>query len=967
MHTPFLHLVAQNIQSRFGKDITDIAIVFNNKRPITYLKKYLAQVYAQSIWSPEFYTIQDFFALSSDKTIASPLSQFFHLHQIHNVMLQEEGLEPEAPEEFYPIAEIILRDFDQLDYELVDIDQIYLDLAEEQQIDLQFAHLTAQQQAFIKQFWQSFSAQGHTAVQERFLRLWRRLPTLHKRFNQRLVEENQTRFPSVYRELAEAPQLSAVFTQKFKQVLFIGFNALNQAEQQVFKRWQEEEFALFYFDLDRYYLDDPIQEAGFFLRKNLDAVGLKNALGDPPAVLGHRKTPVHLNQCLGKNAETKLLHDQLLESHKQNPECSTAILLADESLLVPLLQSLPDIQVNITTGYPLVQSSVYGLIDLWMDIQLLITQQKRTQIPFQLVDTFLGHPLVQIGADQKNDLQKWTADKQLFEIAVSDIDISTANLRHFFDPLPASGLFIPTLVALIDDLLTHLIQQEHQYRIETHLLVEVKKTLNQLISHTEQISTWNLSFQVGLVKKALLPISAAIEGDQLSGVQIMGLLESRCLNFDRIFILGANEGILPQTSHAPTFIPTNLRRAYHLPVLENQDALSAYLFYRHFQYSKEIHIFYNGLIDESSTGEESRFIKQLEFESQFQFVHRFHQQPLVFPATVPEVTIEKTGAVWQNMYKKFIKEKKSISASALTTYLYSPLQFFFKYVAEIKEPPAVTQEFEMNRLGTILHNAMERLLTPYKGSEDFIPTAALQSAIDQVDQVVFQEICVQYQLDYQQIDQLSSLHRIMHKIASRYSRVYLEYDQTHYQAFRIVELENTDDYFLDFEIDINGKPEHIKLYGIIDRIDEVLTAEGEVKQRIVDYKTGADSVTFPSLDKVFAMSTANKALIQTLFYCHVYEQVRGLNGLEPHLYVARRMRTEGTLFTNNNTRKTLTLEGSVLAEQKTAFQSFLKSVLEELFNPKIPFRHLPETAVYPSDPYTLFYSHPATDTESDEH
>src|SRR5690606_7703497 len=138
-----------------------------------------------------------------------------------------------------------------------------------------------------------------------------------------------------------------------------------------------------------------------------------------------------------------------------------------------------------------------------------------------------------------------------------------------------------------------------------------KKTLNQLVTNFEQLATLNLGFQLGLIKKALLPINAAIEGDQLSGIQIMGLLESRCLNFDRVFILGANEGVLPQTSSSPTFIPTNLRHAYGLPVLENQDALSAYLFYRHFQYSDEIHLFYNGIIDESSSGEESRFIKQL--------------------------------------------------------------------------------------------------------------------------------------------------------------------------------------------------------------------------------------------------------------------------------------------------------------------------------------------------------------------
>lgn len=951
MQDPFLKRVAEDLRDKFGSEISDIAIVFNNKRPITYLKKHLVDSYGQSIWSPQFYTIQEFFALSSDQTIAAPLTQFFQLHQAHNTLLEQEGQAIEMPEDFYPIAEIILRDFDQLDYELVPIDQVYAELSEGQQIDLQFPHLTSEQQQFIKQFWQSFSKQGHTAVQERFLRLWKRLPHLYRLFNSRLEQENQTRFPSIYRALAENPAAMDIFSSKCKQVIFVGFNALSKAEEQLFKRWQEAGFALFYFDVDTYYLDDPQQEAGLFLRRNLQAAGLKNALGEPINQLSKRQSPVYLNQCLGKNAETKLLHQHLTAT--ESAQQTTAILLADESLLVPLLQSLPDMKVNITTGYPLVQSSVYGLVDLWMETQLLISEQKRSHIPFNLVDTFLSHPLTQVADQQKQKLQQWVADKQLFQVALIDIDVSTANLPNFFQPTPQASACVPTLLQLVDQLLSHLVQQEKSYRVETHLLVEIKKTLNQLATNFQQIQTLSLGFQIGLIKKALLPLHAAIEGDQLSGVQIMGLLESRCLNFDRVYILGANEGVLPQTSHAPTFIPTNLRRAYGLPVLENQDALSAYLFYRHFQYSKEIHLYYNGIIDESSSGEESRFIKQLEFESNFQFIRRTHQQPLLFPSPPEELIINKTGAVWEHMQQRFLREKKAISASAFTSYLYSPLQFFFKYVAGIKEPPAITQEFEMNRLGTVIHNGMERLLAPFK-QNDLMPTKQLQEATPLIETMVFQEICAQYQLDYQKLDDLSSLHRIMHKIASAYMRMYVDYDIKNYQAFRIIELENTQDYYLDIDINISGEPEKVRLYGIIDRVDEVLTHDGQLQNRIVDYKTGADSVVYHNLDSVFTKNTKNKALVQTLFYTQIYERVRGLEGLEPHLYVARRMREEGTLFRNKS--GSITLEGAFLEEQKAVFMDFLRATLEELFDPEIPFRHHPETTIYPSDPYTLFYT-----------
>src|SRR5690606_10327507 len=445
---------------------------------------------------------------------------------------------------------------------------------------------------------------------------------------------------------------------------------------------------------------------------------------------------------------------------------------------------------------------------------------------------------------------------------------------------------------------------------------------------------------------------SAIEGNPLKGLQIMGLLESRCLNFDQVYILGANEGILPKTSNSPTFLPNNLRKAYGLPVLENQDALSAYLFYRHFQYSSDIHLFYNAVVSESSSGEESRFIKQLEFETKFNFVKHTQQQPLTFPTQPQELVIEKTGEVWNKLYGSYIKHGKRISASAFTSYLQSPLQFFLKYIADIKEPPSISQEFEMNKLGTVIHHVMESILRPYKGNTELTSTKVLLDKIADIDQLTLTEIGRQYHTVIHMMEELNSLQRIMHKIASAYVKMYVQYDVDNYRAFRIIELENDEDYTLDFPIQIQDRIETVTLFGIIDRVDEVLTEDGEIKTRIVDYKTGGDSVTFKTMDKVFTANTENKALVQTLFYAYVFEQVTGTHHIEPHLYVARRMREEGTLFCST---KGVVLEGSYLAEQKETFRDFLKATLEEVFNPDVPFRHHPEMHVYESDPYTLFY------------
>lgn len=958
---PFLKLVAEDIQNRFGNDLSDIAIVFNNKRPITYLKKHLADTYRQAIWSPQFFTIQEFLGLSSRSEQVSQLTQFFYLFELHNELLASEGLPSESLEEFYPIAEIILSDFGQLDYDLIPIDHIYLELYDSSRIDVEFQHLTSEQQHFIRQFWQSFNIAGHTGVQQRFLKLWKRLPTLYKRFKAKLQSARQTNFPTIYRSLAEDTADCPDFVHSYKKILFVGFNALNKAESQLFKRWQDQERALFYFDADQYYLHDTQQEAGLFIRRNIYQTGLINALGDSTDRIAHRSDTIHLYSSTGRVSQTKLLHNILLE-HQQEGK-SAAILLADETLLVPLLQSLPDVKVNITTGFPLTQSPLFGILNLWMAVHEAISHLKKTKIPYPDLETFLNHPMTKVTSIEKKSNQELANEKQLFEIDLQDIHVASSVLPHFFRPLATSHAVIPTLIDMLDKLLISLAQDTQVKQIDANLIIETKKVLNQLQLGFSKIPQLSILFQIGLIRKSIITINSAIEGDPLDGLQIMGLLESRCLNFDHIYILGANEGILPKTSGGVTFLPNNLRRAYGLPILENQDALTAYLFYRHFQYSENIHIFYNGIIDESSTGEESRFVRQLEFESRFQFVKYQQQQPIQFPEPSPQLIIPKSDAIWDKMYHTFVERGRRISATALTTYLASPLQFFLKHVAEIKEPPSISQEFEMNRLGTVIHEVMERILLPYKGLEEFTPTTVLQDKIRLVESLVAQEIANQYQIEIRSIEDLNSLQRIMHKIASEYVRMYLQYDVEHYQSFRIIELENDADYTMDFPISINNQIQTVTLYGIIDRVDQVITDLGEVKTRIVDYKTGADTVRFSTVEKVFASNTENKALIQTLFYAYVFEQVTGHRHLEPHLYVARKIREEGTLFYGSYGAL---MEGDFLIQQKEQFVLFLKATLEEIFNPEVPFKHNPEAHIYPSDPYRLFYRNAVDQDEESE-
>src|SRR5690606_37602973 len=345
---------------------------------------------------------------------------------------------------------------------------------------------------------------------------------------------------------------------------------------------------------------------------------------------------------------------------------------------------------------------------------------------------------------------------------------------------------------------------------------------------------------------ALQSISAPIEGEPLKGVQIMGLLESRCLDFDEVYIVGANEGKLPNITAAPTFIPDSIRRAHGLPVLENQDALSAYLFYRLLHHPKRITVVYNAVVDDRNSGEVSRFVRQLAFESRFAIQRRIQQQPVKTLSASPSLSLPKSGAVWHKLSRYLDDtdpDRPKLSASALTTYLQSPLLFFLKYVAGIKEPPKVTEEFEMNRLGTVVHGAMQDMYEQLKAENDIITAQSIRQKARALPQICRDALSKELYGEAGKIQSPNSMQRILLKVAEEYAAVFLQYDALHVAPLRIVELENERDYSIEFPITVQEEARTVKLYGIIDRVDEV-----NGKTRIVDYKTGRDEVKYNGLD-----------------------------------------------------------------------------------------------------------------------
>ncbi|MEC3881850.1 PD-(D/E)XK nuclease family protein [Parapedobacter sp. 10938] len=962
---PFLRQVAADLLSRFGDDLKDVAVVLTNKRPAVFLRKHLADLAGKPLWSPAFFTVQEFFAQSATLPQGNVLAQFFILHRLHNGLLRDEGLPEETPDAFYSLAETILSDFAQLDYDLVDPGEVYAELRDIALLQQRFPHLSAEQQRFMRQFWESFSVGKQTAIQQKFLQLWGRLPRLYRQFKAELAQQGLTTSATTYRDLAEGHAANPQFIEAYKQVVFVGFNALSRCEIKLFTQWQEAGKALFYFDGDQYYTNDDLQEAGLFLRRNIGQHGLKNALGDFPSVLATKTSRLDVVAASGAVAQAKMLSAWLpTAAAGMASPTRTAIILADERLLIPLLQSLPEgADFNVTVGYPLVQSTLFGYIDLWLRIQQYYATHGAGAAHHLDVAAVLAHPLCGVAAAERRSIQQLINENQWLDVPAQALPLSSGSYPAFFTERKNSGALLQALHGLLEGVLEQRQRDKALQHIEAALLLATKKTLNLLHEGLASHPDLSVDFACALIQKALQSVSAPIEGEPLNGIQIMGLLESRCLDFDEVFIIGANEGALPKITAAPTFIPDSIRRAHGLPVLENQDALSAYLFYRLLQHPQRITVVYNQVVDEGNSGEVSRFVRQLAFESRLTYHHRVQRQPVRTVSPPNPVTVAKTGNVWQQMQRYVdvdAPDRLRLSASGLTTYLQSPLLFFLKYIAEIKEPPKVSEEFELNRLGSVVHGAMQTVYERLRTQHETIEAAHIRQQIAQLPQLCLGALAKELKLPDGKHLTPNSMHRILLKIATEYAAVFLRHDASEVAPLHIVELENDRDYAIEFPITVCGEEKTICLYGIIDRVDVVAG-----KTRVVDYKTGRDELKFSGYETLFAPASAksNKAMIQTLFYTLLYEQVTGTAGVEPNLYVARKLRNEGSLFYMGG-RSGFVVEGAGLEDTKARFVEFLRHTLEELFNPDIPFGHNSNAVLYPGDPYQEFLGQQPAEEEA---
>lgn len=973
----FLAEVAEDIIQQVQDELQHCAIIFNNKRPAAYLQKQLAQLIQKPFWSPTFYTIQEFFAKSTSLKIADFYAQFFSLHAIYNDLLAKEHGGYIDMSKFFPIAKIILSDFAQVDHDLVDPKKLFKELEDIALINEQFDYLSTEQHQFLMQFWTSYSEGKHKKQQENFIKMWRRMPQLYHSFHEALAQKGLITHAHAARRLAEGTADHADFTDEFKEgkLIFVGFNALNLSEATLFKKWQEEGRSAFYFDTDSYFLTDPLQEAGLFLRKNIDRFGLINELDNTRAFMKSKVRTVDVYKVEGHNAQAKILNVILADDYKEEMdeqhESKTAVVLADESLLLPTLQTIPSeneqlkVNINVTMGISYVSSTLFGLADLWLTTQnqlAAIPVEEPVKIGAKMVENFLTHPLIGISERKRAQILTAFIQEKLIQVPIERLTRQGGLFVQFFQQVSEPLDLIKALKQLLEAVLKKQLKAQQLKKIDADLFIKTIEELNRLYDTLLQASTQltherlGPKFIISLIQKALQGISVPLTGDPLYGIQVMGLLETRNLNYEHIVLLGMNDGIIPKTTLGNTFIPDSLRRVYGLPVLENLDAISAYMFYRLIQRAEKISLVYNSLTDESNSGEPSRFLKQLEYESGFNFQY-FEQNLQIEVEQKQEISIPKTPEIMLEL-DKFLTGKRYLSASALSCYVANPIDFYYKYIAGIKEPEELSEVVEANSLGTILHAVMEEFYGQLKAESPMISKERISQQRKNIPELIKKRFQIEIYKNEQAARSFLGIQQVVLAIIQEYVDIILKHDMMT-APFQLIQLEDKMEVFFEFK-KTDGQQASIKLQGTIDRVDITM----DQVTRIVDYKTGGDKLGYGSIEDLFDShgKKQNKALLQTLFYTYVYEQSTKKKFVEPNLYVVRQMqgRAEDVYFTSSRKladesgkEKTtkLALKGDFLSEEKRSFEQGLAGVLAELFNPDIAFYKSENPINYQYSPY----------------
>ena len=936
----FLKLVAADLYKHTEGNLAHTAVVFPNKRAGLFFNEYLAQESESPIWSPAYVSISELFRSLSPWEVGDPVKLVCELYKI----FRRETQSTETLDDFYFWGEMLISDFDDADKNKVDTDKLFSNLQDLRNIMDDYTFIDDEQEEAIRQFFQNFSIERRTALKERFISLWDVLGNIYKGFRESLASQNIAYEGMMYRHVIEHLDVDKLPYEKY---IFVGFNVLNKVEHTLFTQLKDAGKAVFYWDYDEFYMKENRQavthEAGEFIRRNLR---------DFPSPLSgelfknlSKPKEVHYIASSTENAQARYL-PQWIRNNLTTPEKETAVVLCNEALLQPVLHSLPaEVKhVNITMGFPLSQTPVYSFLIALLELHTHGFNFKSGRYTFQSVVTLLKHPYTRQLTGQAELLEKELTRNNRFYPLPGELG-KDEFLTRLFTPLSGNlNLCIrlsETLqqVAGIYQANTSGTEDTDAFnQLYRESLFKAYTTINRFrtLIEEDELTVQSETFRRLLVK-VLSATNIPFHGEPAIGMQVMGVLETRNLDFHHLVLLSVNEGQLPKSGGDSSFIPYNLRKAFGMTTIEHKIAVYAYYFYRLLQRAERITLMYNTSSDGLNRGEWSRFMLQFLIEWPHPITRQFLEAGQSPQGTSP-ITVEKTPDVMRRMQSLFdvrANPKAKFSPSALNYYLDCPLKFYYRYVAGLSAPDEVSAEIDSATFGSIFHYAAEHIYKDLTTHGKVINKEALETLLrnevklqDYVD-TAFKKLF--FNVPQNEKPEYNGVQLINSAVIARYLKQLLQND-LRYAPFTFIASEME----VDEPIDIQTPKGVIKsrIGGIIDRMD---SKDGTL--RIVDYKTGGDADTPPHVESLFIPDKKRSNYVfQTFLYAAIMCRKQPTMKIAPALLYIHRAATEtySLVIQMGEPRKPKEAVEDFSKYEKE-YRERLQGLLEEIFNPEKSF------------------------------
>lgn len=945
----FLERVAADLWARYGEGVGELKVILPNVRTRVFFVDALSKVASRPVFSPEFVSIDSLMTSLSGLGRVDPIVAITELFRIYSSYGPQDEEKRETFDSFYHWGEVLLNDYDAVDKYLINADMLFGNIADLKEIDAALGdYLNEEQIDIVKRFWREFDASRRTSFhKEEFLSVWRRLLPVYHDFRKRLEEMCVGYTGMIYRRAAELLHDHKAELPEGRYVV-VGFNALSAAEKRLFSYLRSAHEADFYWDWDDYYLNDEKQEAGLFLRQNVKDYPAPATFNPQssfalPKQINVISTASDSLQCkyVGEFVEDILKNDKKIDRN-------TAIVLTDEGLLSPLLYSLPDSieSVNVTMGYPLKSTLAYSFTERLLQLQQRARLSRAGKLSFYHKDAegLLGHPYVvaldgelckQLKADLIKRGRMYVGEEQL----VGHHPI----IDKIFSHCPQREELGAYVQAVLGEIVKVDVAAEDKARRALRrecfgLICEaVTKVDNSLRECNVEMK---LATYVSLLRRVLQGVRIPYSGEPLSGVQVMGILETRNLDFENVVLLSMNDDNFPSGRlNDISFIPHNLRYAYGMPTPQHNEGVYAYYFYRLIQRAHRVDMVYCSVANDRSTGEQSRYIYQLDFESPH-ILNRIDKSLNVNLAQMRDFVVEKRGDVMRRL-EAFLKEdeegkRRHLSPSAFNNYMECPLKFYFGTIAGLRTEEEIEEGVDEAAFGSIFHKAMELLYTPmverHLKPADFLLTITPEKIHERVVEAITKEYFAGEEVPE---GEYGGNLRLVADTAEKYIRdcvlpFDLSQDRGVYEVYRL-EQPMTSEFFFE-----EGRS--VMFFGLSDRIDKM--PDGSL--RIIDYKTGSLHKDFAGLAKLLSRHPEgrNGAVVQTLIYSMMAQRMQQEGRLDgrgatPSLYYVRFLNQKEYSPLLNDTSSGLPVNSyNDYAEE---FEQTLSEVLCEMFSPEKPF------------------------------